>query len=166
MVNRDTKYKFAIFQSTEDAIKENLHVDPYDPNLPRKHWIDPNPTVNADGECEYKVFKYVGNMVQVDPSTGQPKFTTLRISPEWAKRFNIYDPQFHNSQVPDVEKGSVPVPIRDLKEGEEWKFGFLSEPTIVKKIAQVLPVSSNVENPVLDEINEKLNRIIVMLGSK
>lgn len=166
MVNRDSKYKFPVFQSTEDALKENLHVDIYDPNQPRKHWFDPNPKVNADGECEYKVFKYAGNIVQVDPTTGLPKFTTLRISPELAKRFNIYDPQFHNSQVPDIEKGSIPIPIRELKEDEMWKFGFLSEPTIVKKEAKPVVSTDAKTDPLLEEINEKVNRILVILGSK
>ncbi len=169
MVNRDTKYRFPIYQSSEDALKEGIPVSVYDPNKARKHWFDPNPVLNADGEAEYKVFKYTGNMVQVDPVTGLPKFVTLRITPEWAKTLNIYDPQFHNQMVPDLEVGSVPAPIRDLKEGETWKFGFLSEPTIVvnKPGTVVNPGVFNVDllNK-LEVIEEKLNRIIVILGSK
>ncbi len=177
MVNRDSKYKFPVFQSTQDAVSEGMHVDPYDPKLPRKHWVDLNPQVNADGECEYKVFQYKGNLVQVDPNTGQPKFKTLRISPEWAKRFNIYNPEFANSQVPDMVAGETPLPIRELKEDEEWKFGFLSEPTIIKKFANkeitVGEVPSSEFNKLLqsisnriDSIEEQLNRLLLVLGSK
>lgn len=169
MVNRNTKYKFPLYQSSKDALSEGLAVPVYDPTKPRKHWVDPNPKTNEDGECEYKVFATKGNMVQVDPTTGFPKFKTIRMSVEEAKSFNIYDPEFHNSQTPDTEVGSIPPPIRELKSNEGWKFGFLSEPEIVtieNKPVQIVPTNSEIILDKLDVLEEKLNRIIVVLGSK
>ena len=177
MINKDTKYKFPIFQSTQDAVSEGLSVDSFDPNLPRKHWVDPNPKTNEDGECEYKVFQYKGGIVQVDPATGKPKFKTLRISPELARRFNIYDPPFDGSKV-ELKLEETPFPIRELKEDEEWKFGFMAEPSIVKKIQNkeiesVGEISSKQFQALLDSISEridiideKVNRIMLVLGGK
>lgn len=168
MINKDSRYLFPVYQTNDDLRSVGLEVTTYNDKKPRKHWIDTNPKLNEDGLAEYRVFAYAGSVVKITPS-GLPKFTTLLLTPEDAKSFNIPDIDFSGKRPEPVQIGTVPTPLRELKENETWKIQLFGEPLIVEKeSAKPTPVPTSLSldkvYDAIQEVSEKLNRIMNLLG--
>ena len=128
---------FRVYQTQEQLAAAGITVPSYRPDRKLKHWADPNPVADDEGNAVYQVLAQTADGTPKLNAAKQPYLVTIRIPVEEARAYNIPAP-LTNSGYPITGPGAVTeewlVPIKGPADDEEWTLqGLGGLPRIVKK---------------------------------
>lgn len=149
---------FPWYQTREQYVElTGKQPPPYNPNLPIKCWEDLDVKNKTATYQFYYVLAIKDNQPRLD-SNGKMYFELYPVRTEHAKVVNIPPKGFDVPQDHSAVMWEVPMPCRDLKEGEKLVMNLFGGPTVVSPEDIVLNDKGEDVND-LSKLGERVQRL-------